>query len=60
MLVGDKMKKRCKFCKKEIGIFVKECPYCYEDQSILSMIWPFLLILLIIILFISIYFLITM
>ena len=49
------MKKRCSFCKKEIGFFVKECPYCYETQGIPKIILVALVILIIICLIIGIY-----
>lgn len=49
------MKKRCSFCKKEIGFFVKECPYCYETQKVPILIWILLLIVLLICLGVGFY-----
>lgn len=52
---GINMKKRCSFCKKEIDLFTKECPYCYEEQGIPKIIWIVLGILIILCLVIGIY-----
>ena len=49
------MKKRCSFCKKEIDLFTKECPYCYEDQGIPAIVWIGIIILVILCLAIGIY-----
>ncbi len=49
------MKKRCSFCKKEIGFFVKECPYCYETQGIPKLVWSFIISLLLIGLIVGIF-----
>ena len=49
------MKKRCSFCKKEIDFFIKECPYCYEDQGIPAIVWIGIIILVVLCLAIGIY-----